>query len=291
MGFLDPRLPFVFIVFLGVGLALRSLLKAASNLSFSTFMFSSWYYGGCGGIQTPGRAVTRRTDYKSGPINRSGTHPLYWLVNKSGYVASRILMGERHTTTHADLPAKDSQRASSFLNLRARVSALCAPQAHSSIFSCISRLTFWKKIDQPLSCRTLNWDPFSSENSLCVQALDRCVNIGHAIGEAAKVCAALQQFLKNSFTGHSVYGFFFEDIKNKVVQFVRLNGLFTRTLLQQTCEGSYDLFESRNFLIVKGDLSSSFRFFAPQLGTEFFKFFFVGDIRHIRLTVQEFSLA
>jgi hypothetical protein len=129
--------------FLGNGLALSILASAASNLSFSTFIFSPCYYGGCGGIPTPETCSEHvYLDYKSGPFELSGTHPRVGVVSESGIVASRPLMGERSTTTQAAILSKGmSQRlASCFLNSRSRVSASCVPRAHRSIFSCISPL-------------------------------------------------------------------------------------------------------------------------------------------------------
>src|SRR6267154_3528901 len=101
-------------VFLGAGLALRRLAKAASNFSFSTFIFPSWYYGGCGGIRTPetcGKHVY--ADYKPGPLDLSGTHPR--AGSKPDTVASQHRTDERRTTTHAESLARESQRASLFL--------------------------------------------------------------------------------------------------------------------------------------------------------------------------------
>src|SRR5215472_9541281 len=141
IGFFDPRLPFVFMAFLGVGLALRRFVSAASNLAFSTFIFPSCYHGGRGGIQTP---VTWNghvdEDYKSGQLNHSGTHP-HVGVSKSGTVARQFLAVERRTTTHAERPMKESQRASCFLNSAGGL-AYAPDRARNISFSCMSRLTF-----------------------------------------------------------------------------------------------------------------------------------------------------
>ncbi len=254
-------------------------------------MFSSWYYGGCGGIQTPGRAVTRHTDYKSGPISLSGTHPPDWFNKKSGLVASRILTGKRRTTTHADLPSKESQRAFSFLNLRSRVGASCVPQTPCSIFSCISRLTFGEKIKQFLLCRTWDIRPLSTEDSFFVETINRCMNVSHAIVKTTKIGSALHQFLKKRSTSDFFERIFLKNIQNKVVQFSRTNRAVSRSLFKQSCESLYDFFKSLNFPIIASELNTQFFSLTLQLGAKLFNLLVVGDICHGYLITQEVSLA
>lgn len=57
MAFFDPRLPLVFTFSFGDGFAFRSLAKAASNLSFSTFIFPRVIMTGAGGFEPPKRVV------------------------------------------------------------------------------------------------------------------------------------------------------------------------------------------------------------------------------------------
>lgn len=125
-GFFDPRFA---MLFLGSGFALSIFASAASNLSFSTFIFSPCYYGGCGGIQTPETCCEHvYTEYRSGALNHSATHPQVKFVG-AGTVASRNQGVVSRTTMHAEALAKDNQRASSFLNSTTRVSSLDAPRA------------------------------------------------------------------------------------------------------------------------------------------------------------------
>src|SRR5216683_4451603 len=264
IGFFEPRLPRVFIAFLGAGLALRRVASAVSNLSFSTFIVSSWYYGGCGGIQTPGRAVTRHTDYKSGPINLSGTHPPDRFNKESGLVASRILTGERRTTTRIAILCKGiSQRFASFsLNSRPGVSAPYPPRARRSIFSCISRLTFWEKIKQFLLYRAWDIRPLSTEDCFFVEAVNRCMNISHAIVKTTKIGPALHQFLKKWSASDFFRRIFLKNIQNEIVQFSRTNRVAARGLFRQNCEVFYDICENRNFPVVVSDLSIPLFLFA-----------------------------
>lgn len=79
-----------------------------------------WYDGGCGGIRTPVTCDEHvSADYRSGPLNHSGTHP-HARETKPGFVASRFLAGERRTTTRTAILCKGmSQRfASCFFELR-----------------------------------------------------------------------------------------------------------------------------------------------------------------------------
>src|SRR6266478_6543872 len=127
--------------FLGSGFALSILASAASNLSFSTFIVSPCYYGGCGGIQTPETCGWHvHADYKSGPINRSGTHPRVGFVRGAGTVASRFQRVVRRTTRQVAFLGQENtqQPASSFLNSATRVSALYVPRAPQGIFSCMT---------------------------------------------------------------------------------------------------------------------------------------------------------
>ena len=123
----------------GFGLALKRLVSTEPNSSLSTSMFVACYYGGCGGIRTPetcGKHVC--ADYKSGPINHSGTHPhLGALVGQESSQAESWRVVD-HTTTHAERLARESQHASLFLNSSSRVGHRYAPRALDSIFSCIA---------------------------------------------------------------------------------------------------------------------------------------------------------
>jgi hypothetical protein len=139
IGFFDPFLPLVFICFLGAGLAFRSFASAASNLSFSTFNFSPCYYGGCGGIRTPETCSSHVcADYRSGPFDRSGTHP-HVGVSKLGFVASRILAGKRCTKKHAAfLGQENTQRRASCFLIAVSGYAHAEHSARCGIFSCIA---------------------------------------------------------------------------------------------------------------------------------------------------------
>jgi hypothetical protein len=306
MGFLDPRLPFVFIAFLGVGLALRSLAKAASNLSFSTFIFSPcydyWRVRQDSDLRNVREHVLR--DYKSGALNHSATDPLLGLIKFRGHRKAAPNVACTTITTHAAfLGQENTQRRASclFLNSGSRVE--CAPRALSIIFSCIPRLTFlsrkslrfFPKLSQlRLETERFGYGGFPSvrrpnvRNMIAMQSLfsgkplKSSVQVCHAVAVGTEVKPPVQEPLKNLFRWKIVCLVFGNNFDDRFIQSqrVNVNWRFVGPLLREWREILNYFFEIANVFVKLCIHGGAFLFHTPQVRTEGFKLLFVSVSAH-----------